>query len=193
MHESDEGSLSQHPLAQETMTSEGESALTPGDADADAQAADVSHITSGSRSTQPDAASQLLYRELLSQSNKSTPQMSEGGASVTGSECDAAEQSYLGFPPHSESAAAVAAAAAARTRPAESAVKSGRLSVIPSSDENSQQGERTSGFVIRFFVLTLFRMFGFHIFVFFFFREGLLVFILWKMLGLGFVSVLVLA
>ncbi|XP_051943018.1 uncharacterized protein CG5098 isoform X2 [Hippocampus zosterae] len=128
-HESDEGSLSQHPLAQET--SDGESALAPGDdVDAVAQAADVTHVTLGSRSTQPDAASELLYRKLLSQSNKSTPQTSKGGTSVPGSECDAAEQSYLGFLPHSRPASAA---------PTKSAVKSGRLSVIPSSYQNSQQ------------------------------------------------------
>ncbi|XP_077419433.1 ALMS1 centrosome and basal body associated protein isoform X2 [Vanacampus margaritifer] len=139
-HEPDEGSLSQHPLAQETATSEGETTLTPREVDTVGGAAEVSHITSGSRSTQPDAASELLYRQLLSQSNKSLLEMSEGGTSTPGSTQGSTEQSYQTFLPHSQSTPGVL------KLPAKSAVKSGRLSVIPSSDEISQQVDDANPF-----------------------------------------------
>ncbi|XP_049595608.1 serine/arginine repetitive matrix protein 2 isoform X3 [Syngnathus scovelli] len=75
-HDSDEGSLSQHPLAQETLTSEGESTLMQREAD-----------TVGAK---------VLYGELLSQSNTSTSQMSQSKTSAPGSERDGAETSCLG-------------------------------------------------------------------------------------------------
>ncbi|XP_037096790.1 uncharacterized protein alms1 isoform X3 [Syngnathus acus] len=75
-HDSDDGSLSQHPLAQETLTSVGESTLTQREAD-----------TVGAKE---------LYEELLSQSNTSTSQMAQSGTSAPGSERDGAETSCLG-------------------------------------------------------------------------------------------------
>ncbi|XP_054652806.1 serine-rich adhesin for platelets isoform X2 [Dunckerocampus dactyliophorus] len=210
--ESDEASLSQHPLAQETLVSAIVSSgccspsqliLTSEDnapeekekvnavdgsqletfspsehSSIDAhsvmrecppgEAAEVSHITSGSRSTQPDTASELLYRELLSQSERgsshiprSTPQepepvtsygpeTSDSGTNVTRPDQESApisaniepglwcsgnqmgmEESFLGFVPQSQSTPG------ALKVPSKSSVKpkSGRLSVIRSSDE----------------------------------------------------------
>ncbi|XP_061890699.1 mucin-2 isoform X2 [Entelurus aequoreus] len=142
-HESDEASLSQHLLAQETMVPEsgssgccspsqltstsedgtteekrgkvnaakGRRLATPAPSprpgiDASAvirqrppgKAAEVSNVTSGSRSTCPDATSELLYRELMSQSDPSStplepqlvtsyrPDSSDSGTSVTRSD-----------------------------------------------------------------------------------------------------------
>ncbi|XP_061551393.1 uncharacterized protein alms1 isoform X2 [Phycodurus eques] len=132
-HESDEGSLSQRPLAQESATSEGELTFTPQKVHAVGEAADVGHIASGSRDTQPDAASELLYRQLLSQSNKSTAETSKGETSAPRCRRDGAEESYLGFLPHSRSTPGFL------ELPSKSAVTSRTLSVIPSSDERSQQ------------------------------------------------------
>ncbi|XP_061842738.1 uncharacterized protein alms1 [Nerophis lumbriciformis] len=142
-HESDEASLSQHLLAQETMVPESGSSgccspsqLTSTSEDGTTEekrekvnaakgrrlatpapsprpgidasgvirqrppgkAAEVSNVTSGSRSTRPDATSELLYRELMSQSDpRSTsqepqpvtsycPDSSDSGTSVTRSD-----------------------------------------------------------------------------------------------------------
>ncbi|XP_057716419.1 uncharacterized protein alms1 [Corythoichthys intestinalis] len=129
VHEHDEGSLSQHPLAQETVTT-----LT--EADPVVEATSESYITSGSRDTRPDAASELLYRDLLSQSSKSYAELS----SAARSKRDGTEESYLGFQPHSESTPGVMSV------PVRSAVKSGTLSIIPSNNQSyhCQQVDQTN-------------------------------------------------
>nr|XP_057933491.1 mucin-12 isoform X2 [Doryrhamphus excisus] len=213
-HESNEASLSQHPLAQETLASESGSGgccsplqliLTSEDnaaeekAKADAvdgsqlerstpsghrsidasgvtrgrppgEAAELSHITSGSRSTQPDMVSEMLFRELLSQSEggsshipSSTPQESEAvtsyapetsdsGTNASRTDQESAPPStsmepslwcsgnqtgvegfHMAFLPQSQStpgALKVPFKSSAK-------LKSGRLSVIRSSDERS--------------------------------------------------------
>ncbi|XP_061699488.1 uncharacterized protein alms1 isoform X2 [Syngnathoides biaculeatus] len=105
-HESDEGSLSQHPLAQEV---------------------DASSVSCGPRSTRPDGASELLYRQLLARTNKSAPATSSGQKCVPASASRGAEEaSFLGFLPQSQSTPGL------REPPSESAV-------VPSSDHESKK------------------------------------------------------